>query len=79
MNERPRYSMAIQWSDEDETYVVSLPEWEAHGLIGHTHGDTYDQAVRNGQQMLHMLIESARKEGETLPKPSTFNSTSQAS
>src|SRR5260370_30195887 len=36
MNERPRYSMAIQWSDEDEAYIVSLPEWEAHGLIGHT-------------------------------------------
>ena len=78
MNQRPHYSMAILWSDEDETYIVSFPEWEAQGLIGHTHGDTYDQAVKNGGQMLNMLIESAQKEGEALPVPDTFNGTKRA-
>jgi hypothetical protein len=24
----PRYSMVIQWSDEDRASLVSLPEWE---------------------------------------------------
>ena len=79
MIQRPHYSMAIQWSDEDETYIVSFPEWEAHGLIGHTHGDTYDEAVRNGGQMLKMLIESAEEEGETLRTPNTFNAVRRAS
>jgi len=79
MNRRPPYSMSIQWSDEDETYIVSFPEWEAQGLIGHTHGDTYDQAVKHGEEMLNMLIESAQKEGEALPIPNTFRSTRQAS
>ncbi|MGH2504015.1 MAG: type II toxin-antitoxin system HicB family antitoxin, partial [Ktedonobacterales bacterium] len=32
------YSIVIQWSNEDEVYVVSLPEW---GDLVHTHGDTY--------------------------------------
>ena len=25
----PHYSMVIQWSDEDQTFVVSLPEFSA--------------------------------------------------
>jgi antitoxin HicB len=78
MSNQPHYSMTIQGSDEDETYVVSFPEWEAQGLIGHTHGDTYDQAVKNGGEMLHMLIESALRDGEALPAPSTFDSTMRA-
>ena len=40
MNEHPRYSMTIQWSDEDGMYIVSVPEWEAAGHIAHTHGAT---------------------------------------
>jgi antitoxin HicB len=72
MSEQPRYSLVIQWSDEDQAYIVSFPEWEAHGLIGHTHGDTYEEAVRKGQEVLHMLMESALAEGEPLPSPRTF-------
>ncbi len=72
MSEHPHYSLVIQWSDEDQAYIVSFPEWEAHGLIGHTHGDSYEEAVTKGQDVLHMLIESARKDGESLPAPRTF-------
>jgi antitoxin HicB len=79
MSEQPRYSMVIQWSDEDQAYIVSFPEWEAHGLIGHTHGDTYEEAVRKGQEVLHMLIESARAEGEPVPAPRTFVSAERVS
>jgi len=77
MNEQPHYSMVIQWSDEDRTYIVSFPEWEAHGLIGHTHGDTYDEAVKQGRDVLHMLVTSAREEGESLPTPYTFTTAEQ--
>ena len=51
---------------------MSFPEWEAHGLIGQTHGDTYEEAVRKGQEVLYMLMERARAEGEPLPSPRTF-------
>ncbi len=79
MNEQARYSMIIQWSDEDQVYIMSFPEWEAQGLIGHTHGDTYDEAVKKGQEVLHMLTTSAREEGESLPAPRTFVMTERAS
>ncbi|MGH2347532.1 MAG: type II toxin-antitoxin system HicB family antitoxin [Chloroflexota bacterium] len=69
MNEQPRYSMIIEWSDEDQVYVVSLPEW---GPFAHTHGATYAEAVRNGQEVLQLLIESALAEQEELPAPHVF-------
>ena len=69
MNEEPHYSMVIQWSDEDEVYVVSLPEW---GKYAQTHGTTYDEAVRSGREVLQMLIDSARTEGAPLPEPRVF-------
>jgi len=72
MSEQLHYSLVIQWSDEDQAYIVSFPEWEAHGLIGHSHGDSYEEAITQGQDVLRMLIESARRDAETLPVPQTF-------
>lgn len=64
-----RYSMNIQWSDEDQVYIVSLPEW---GDLIHTHGNTYAEAVQHGQELLEGLIESRRQHGEPLPQPLVF-------
>jgi antitoxin HicB len=72
MDSQLHYSMVVQWSDEDRAFIVSFPEWEAHGLIGNTHGDTYAQAIANGQEVLKMLIESARERGEPVPAPKTY-------
>lgn len=66
------YSMLIEWSDEDQAYIVSFPEWGQAGNIAHTHGDTYAEAVEKGQDMLTFLIESTLEEGEPLPAPRTF-------
>ena len=63
------YTIIIQWSDEDECFVVSLPEW---GEYCHTHGDSYEEAVKNAQEVLEMLIESALADGEALPEPHTL-------
>jgi predicted RNase H-like HicB family nuclease len=63
------YSMVIQWSDEDGKYIVSFPEW---GDNTHTHGATYDEAVRNGQDVLADLIALWQHEGRALPQPQVF-------
>ncbi|MGL5878043.1 MAG: type II toxin-antitoxin system HicB family antitoxin, partial [Xenococcaceae cyanobacterium] len=52
-------------SDEDQCYIVSLPEF---GKYAHTHGDTYEEALKNAQEVLEMLIE----DGQALPKPNTY-------
>ncbi|MEH1837353.1 MAG: type II toxin-antitoxin system HicB family antitoxin [Nostoc sp.] len=64
-----RYTIIIQWSDEDECFVVSLPEW---GEFCHTHGETYEEAFKNAQEVLEMLIESSLADGQTLPEPKTL-------
>jgi predicted RNase H-like HicB family nuclease len=73
MIEQPRYSMTIQWSQEDDHYIVSFPEWEAAGHIAHTHGATYEEAVAQGREALELLVESARQVGAVIPVPRTFH------
>jgi len=63
--------MEIRWSDEDQAFIVSLPEW---GRFAKTHGDTYEQAARKGREVLEMLIESDLAEGRKLPPPREFRS-----
>ncbi len=48
------YSMVIQWSEEDKAYIVTVPE-----LPGcKTHGDTYEEAVRNGREVIELWIDA---------------------
>lgn len=65
----PRYSIVIQWSDEDQVYIVSLPEW---GELMHTHGETYEEALQRGRELIDLLIASRRANGEALPEPRVF-------
>lgn len=68
-----RYSMLIEWSDDDQAFIVTLPEWEEQaGLIGHTHGQTYTEAVEKGQELLALLIEDQSAENKPLPMPRAY-------
>jgi predicted RNase H-like HicB family nuclease len=60
------YSISIRWSDEDQAYLVVLPEF---GAQPQTHGDTYEEAVLHAQQVLDLLIETYQAEGWKLPDP----------
>ena len=64
-----QYTITIQWSNDDQCYVVSLPEW---GDLCHTHGESYEEALKNAQEVLDLLIQSTLKTGEPLPKPQFF-------
>ncbi|MFM2431761.1 MAG: hypothetical protein RLZZ511_2974 [Cyanobacteriota bacterium] len=66
---KTRYTIIIQWSDQDQCFVVSLPEW---GDFCHTHGNTHAEALQNAQEVLEMLVESAIASGEPLPLPQLF-------
>ena len=71
MSAQVRYSMLIEWSDEDQVYVVSLPEW---GDLVHTHDTTYEEAVQQGQDLIQALIASREDSGQPLPAPRVFAS-----
>jgi predicted RNase H-like HicB family nuclease len=61
----PRYTVIIQWSEEDQAYVVSLPEWGGCK----THGSTYEEAARNAQEVLELLMDGHKG---PLPEPKLF-------
>lgn len=63
-----QYSIIIQWSTEDNKYIVSLPEF---GPYAHTHGDTYASALKNAEEVLELLIEDYQAQGKPLPQPMT--------
>jgi predicted RNase H-like HicB family nuclease len=62
------YSMIIEWSDEDQAYIVTVPE-----LPGcRTHGDTYAEAVQQGEDAIESWIMVAKELGRPIPAPKTF-------
>ena len=43
-----KYTIVIQWSNEDKCYVVSLPDF-TDIMKPCTHGDTYEEALKNAK------------------------------
>ncbi len=60
-----KYELIIYWSDEDQSFVVEVPE-----LAGcMADGETYEQAVANVQLVIEEWIETARELGRPIPEP----------
>lgn len=62
-----KYTITIQWSEEDSCYVVYLPEFKDYSSQPVTHGDTYEEALANAKEVLEMLVEELAEEGKELP------------
>ena len=57
MNEHHlHYSMLIEWSEEDQAYLVTLPEWADRVMMPATHESTYSEAVQQGQEVLELTV-----------------------
>lgn len=50
----PPYSMIIEWDDEDNIFVVSIPELKVR-----THGRTYEETVKNALAVIDLWLEVA--------------------
>ena len=60
-----KYEMIIYWSDEDNAYVVEVPELP--GCMAD--GRTYKEAVKNAQKVIEEWIETAKELGREIPAP----------
>ena len=67
-----KYSMIMSWSEEDQAYIISVPELP--GCMAD--GKTPEEAVRNAEEVIELWIESAREDGEEIPEQKFFNSVS---
>ncbi len=64
-----KYSMVIEWSDEDALFLVTIPEFSNLVLMPCTHGKTRTEAIRNGEEVIEMYLESWQAEGIPTPQP----------
>jgi predicted RNase H-like HicB family nuclease len=62
-----KYTMVIQWSEEDQLYLVHCPELPWQQFI--THGTTYQEAAENGQEALEGIIAVLQDHHQPIPEP----------
>ncbi len=70
--EIPHYSLVIEWSADDQAYVVILPEWADRYAMPVASGKTYEEAAARGRNALENYIQFTQEDGEPLPQPKVF-------
>lgn len=59
------YMMDVAWSDEDECYIVKVPELP--GCV--SHGRTLEEARRRGRDAIQSYIDACIGWGDSVPSP----------
>jgi predicted RNase H-like HicB family nuclease len=60
-----RYELVVYWSQDDDGFVVEVPELP--GCM--SDGKTYQEAVSNAEIVIAEWIETAKALGRTIPEP----------
>jgi predicted RNase H-like HicB family nuclease len=60
-----KYELVIYWSEEDQSFIVEVPELP--GCMAD--GATYEQAVANAQEVIEEWIETAKELNRPIPEP----------
>ncbi len=61
----PKYEMIIYWSQEEESFIVEVPELP--GCMAD--GPTYQEAVKNAIRIIDEWIQTAKEIGRDIPQP----------
>jgi putative transcriptional regulator len=60
-----RYAIVIEWSTENDAFIVSVPD-----LPGvHTHGATREEAATMGDDLIATVLSANRDSGRPIPLP----------
>ena len=60
-----KYELVIWWSEEDEAFLVEVPELP--GCMAD--GATYEEALANVQTILDEWVDMAHQDGRPIPTP----------
>jgi len=60
-----KYEMIVYWSQEDDAFLVEVPELP--GCMAD--GKTYGEAVANARVVAQEWIQTAKEEGRSIPVP----------
>jgi predicted RNase H-like HicB family nuclease len=61
----PKYELIIYWSQDDNAFIVEVPELP--GCMAD--GRTYQEAVANAEIIIQEWINTAREDGRPIPIP----------
>ena len=59
------YTMIIYWNEEEQAFIVEVPELP--GCMAD--GKTYQEAVQNAEVIIQQWIETAQALGREIPEP----------
>lgn len=65
-----KYFMLISWSEDDNCYLVSVPDLP--GCMAH--GETKEEALKEIEIAKELWIETAKEDGLSIPEPALFTS-----
>lgn len=68
LTEASRYRLVIQWSEEDQVFLVALPELE--GI--RSHADTLIGAAERGVELAAEYLYAMRELGRPVPAPASL-------
>ena len=60
-----KYELIVYWSDEDQVFVVAVPELPGCAA----HGATPGEAVAQAQEAIALWVDTAREFGHAVPEP----------
>lgn len=63
-----KYALQIFWSEDDEAFVAVCREFPGLSAFG----ETREEALREAQIALDLMIETYREKGISLPEPETI-------
>lgn len=63
-----RYSMTVQWSEEDESYIALSPQWPGLSAFG----STREEAIKEAGIALRAMMETAKDHKMVVPEPDRF-------
>jgi len=70
-DEEYKYQMLLRWSEQDNAWIVEIPELP--GAMAD--GATAAEAVANAEVVIEEWIEVAREEGRSIPVPHSLTPT----
>jgi len=64
-----KYERIVYWSEEDNAFIVEVPE-----LLGcMADGETVEEAIKQSEVIIKEWIETALEDGEEIPEPHLYN------
>ena len=67
-----RYSVLIRWSDEDGSFIATVPELPGLSAFG----ETEDEALKELETAQELFLDALREAGDPIPEPRSASTAS---